>query len=256
MHGNVKLKVVAGAVAGLALIGGGAAIAATQLGSPKEESQAIVNDAAKELGIEPSKLSAALKKALENRVDEGVAAGRLTKEQGDDLKAKIASGDVPLFFAPGFRGGPHGGPHGGSHGGPHGPHGGVFADLGVAAKYLGLTDAELRTELQGGKSLADVAKAKNKPVDGLVDALLAAAKARLDEAVENGRLTKEQKTEMLSGLKERITDLANGRFPAPPHGDRFFGDRFGGPGFRGAPGFSGDRPGFFRGGPPNLRPTA
>ena len=245
MDRNVKLKVAAGAVAGLALIGGGAAIAATQLGSPKEESQAIVNDAAKQLGIEPSKLSAALRKALENRVDEAVAAGRLTKEQGAELKARIESGDVPLFFAPGFRGGPHGG-----------HHFGVFADLGVAAKYLGLTDAELRTALEGGKSLADVAKAQNKSVDGLVDALLAAAKTRLDQAVEKGRLTKAQETEMLSGLKERITDLVNGRFPAPPHAGRFFGDRFGGPGFRRGPRSFGDRPGFFREGPPNLRPTA
>jgi hypothetical protein len=245
MDRKSKRKLAAGAVAGLALVGGGAAIAATQLGSPSEESQAIVEDAAKQLGIQPSKLSAALKKALENRVDAEVTAGRLTKEQGDDLKAKIESGVLPLFFGPG-------GP--GRHGGEHAM---VFGDLGVAAKYLGLTDAELRTELESGKSLADVAKAKGKSADGLVDALVAAAKTRLDEAVKNGRLTKEQETEMLNGLKERITNLVNGRFPGPPHGDRFFGDRFGGPGRRGFFGdrFGGERPGF-REGPPSLRPSA
>jgi polyhydroxyalkanoate synthesis regulator phasin len=250
MDRKLSRKLVVGVVAGLAVAGAGAAIGATQLGSPKEESQAVVNDAAKQLGIEPGKLSAALKKALQNRVDEAVAAGRLTKEQGADLKARIESSDFPLFAGPGFRGGPHGG-----------HHKGIFADLGVAAKYLGLTDAELRTELEGGKSLADVAKAKNKSVDGLVDSLLAAAKTRLDQAVENGRLTKDEETEMLNGLKERITDFVNGRFPAPPHGDRAFGDRFRGPGMHGArpffgERFDGNRPGVFRGGPPNMFPAA
>ncbi len=249
MNRKPSRKLVVGVVAGLAVAGAGAAIGATQLGSPKEESQAIVNDAAKQLGIEPAKLSAALKKALQNRVDAAVAAGRLTKEQGAELKSRIESSDVPLFAGPGFRGGPHGGHHG------------LIADLGVAATYLGLTDAELRTELEGGKSLADVAKAKGKSADGLVDALVTSAKTQLDEAVKNGRLTKEQETEMLNGLKARITDLVNGRFPAPPHGDRFFGDRFGGPGFdRARPffgeGFGGNRPGAFRGGQPNPLPAA
>src|ERR671938_1712935 len=97
MDGRRKRQIVAGAAAGLAVAGGGAAIAATQLGSPGAESQAVVNDAARQLGIQPSKLSDALKKALENRVDAAVAAGRLTKAQGDALKARIESGDAPLF---------------------------------------------------------------------------------------------------------------------------------------------------------------
>ena len=69
---SLKPKVIAGAVAGLAVAGGGAAIAANRLGSPKQESQAVLNDAAKQLGVAPSALSAALKKALENRVDDAV----------------------------------------------------------------------------------------------------------------------------------------------------------------------------------------
>ena len=79
MDKNTKRKVAAGAAAALAVAGGGVAIGATQIGSPKEESQAVVADAAKQLGIEPSKLSAALQKALEDRVDAAVAAGTITK---------------------------------------------------------------------------------------------------------------------------------------------------------------------------------
>src|SRR5438093_12739451 len=130
MSSRIKPRLVAGAVAGLAVAGGGAAFAATQLGSPKQENQAVVNDAAKQLGVTPSALTAALKKALENRVDAAVAAGRLTKEQGAELKQRIESGDLPLFFGP--RGGPH------EH----------FGDFDAAASYLRLTEAELRAQLE------------------------------------------------------------------------------------------------------------
>src|SRR5919201_1044571 len=95
MKSRLTPKVIAGAVAGLAVAGGGAAVAATQFGSPKEN-QAVLNDAAKQLGVQPSALSAALKKALENRVDAAVAAGRLTKAEGDELKQRIELGDVPV----------------------------------------------------------------------------------------------------------------------------------------------------------------
>src|SRR5262245_38850202 len=101
MEKRTSRKIAAGAAALLAVAGGGAAIAATEL-SPKQESQTVLNDAAKELGVSPSELSAALKSALEKRVDAAVADGRLTKEEGDELKEHIESGDFPLFGMPGF----------------------------------------------------------------------------------------------------------------------------------------------------------
>src|SRR5919202_1332201 len=97
---TTKHKLVLAVAAGVAVAAGGGALASTKLGSPQEENQAIVNDAAQQLGVEPSKLTAALKKALEDRVDAAVAADRLTKEQGDELKSRIESGDLPLFFGP------------------------------------------------------------------------------------------------------------------------------------------------------------
>src|SRR6476619_4039478 len=108
----MRRKVIAGAAAALAVGGAGAGVAATKLAANSpSESKAIVNDAAKSLGVEPSKLSAALKKAYENRIDAAVAADRLTKQQGDELKQRIESGDFPLLGPPGLGNGP-GGPHG------------------------------------------------------------------------------------------------------------------------------------------------
>jgi len=220
---SVKPKLIAGAVAGLAVAGGGAALAATQLGSsPKQENQAIVNDAAKQLGVQPSALNAALKKALENRVDAAVAAGRLTKAEGAEIKQRIEAGDVPLFGRPG-------GPGGFRH-----HHGGPFGGLDAAATYLGLTQAQLRTQLESGKSMADVARAKNKSVDGLVSALVDAAKKKLDSAVAAGQLTQKQADSILSDLKSHVTDFVNGVRPPRPDGDNGFG-------FRGGPRFDGPR---------------
>jgi hypothetical protein len=195
---KMKGKVVAGAAAALAVGGAGAGIAATKLGSsPSADSKAIVDDAAKQLGVQPSALSSALKKALSARVDAAVADGRLTKEQGAELKARIASDDFPLFGAPGMGGG-----HFGHHGGP---------GLDAAAKYLGLTAAKLRTELEAGKTLAEVAKAQDKSVDGLIAALKADAKQKLDAAVKAGRLTQAQETRMLADLDQRLGDFVNGK---------------------------------------------
>src|SRR4029078_2742362 len=99
MEKRMKRKVAAGAAALLAVAGGGAAIAATQL-SPKQESQTVRTDAAKELGVSPNDLSAALKSALERRIDAAVAAGHLTKDQADELKQRLESGDFPLLRVP------------------------------------------------------------------------------------------------------------------------------------------------------------
>jgi hypothetical protein len=214
-----KRKLAAGTAAALAVAGGGAAIGATQFASPKEESQAVVADAAKQLGIEPAKLSAALEKALENRVDAAVAAGRLSKDKGDELKTRIESGELPLFFA----------------GGPHGRFGHPGPSLDVVATYLGLTEAELRTELRGGKTLAQIATAHGKTADGLVQALYDAKKKTLDAAVSAGRLTQSEEDSLLAGLQQRITDFVNGRFPRP------FADHRGLRGFRGGPPLWGPR---------------
>jgi len=216
MASSVKPRVIAGAVAGLAVAGGGAALAADQLGgSPQQENQAVVNDAAKQLGVTPGALSSALKKALENRVDAAVAAGRLTKAQGDELKQRIESGDMPLFAGPGLR--------------MHHMFGMVGHGLDAAASYLGLSEDQLRTQLENGKTLADVAKTQSKSVDGLVDAILANAKQHLDAAVKAGRITKSQEDSILSDMKARTKDFVNGKAPrfgfrhhfdgGPPPGD-------------------------------------
>jgi gas vesicle protein len=216
MDRSLKRKVVAGTVAAIAVGGAGAGIAATQLrSSPSEESQAIVNDAAKQLGVQPDQLSGALKKAIENQIDAAVAAGRLTKAQGDELKQRIESNNFPLFgplpLGFGFR-------HFGF------PHRG-FPGLDAAASYLGLTDSQLDAKLDSGKTLAQVAKDQRKSVDGLVSALKADLKKKLDRAVSHGRITRAQEDQALEDADMRLKNLVNGKFIRPPRPERWFGHR-------------------------------
>jgi hypothetical protein len=218
-----------GAIALAVVLGGGAAIAASRGASASPS--AFLDSVAQHLGISSKKLNDAVKAASIDQVNAALKGGRITKAQADELKARIESGDAHLFGAPLFgfgRVGPD------FHGGLH--H--FFGDkLSSAASYLGLTEAELRAKLAAGQSLAEVAKAQGKSVDGLKSAILDAAKKNLDQAVSDGTLTKAQASELLDRLKSEIDDLVNGTFEGrhvhpgffggPPSG--FRGDRSGGP---------------------------
>lgn len=200
---RMKLKLAGGTAVLAAAIGGGAALAADPL-SPEAESDAIVADVAKQLGVTSAKLEAALAQALENRVDAAVAAGDLTEAQATELKQRIAAGDMPLVGL-----------------GKRGHHGGFgerihhAVDLGVAATYLGVTEDSLRTSLRNGSTLAALATANGKTADGLAAALLAAARADLDAAVAAGKLTEAQKTRILADLDDRIDDVVSGELRGP-----------------------------------------
>jgi polyhydroxyalkanoate synthesis regulator phasin len=198
-------KLAVGVVVLVAVAGTGTAIAAAKLRSPQEESRAVVNDAARELGVSPERLTNAFRTALKNRIDEAVADGRLTKEEGDRLKARIEESDVPLL-GPAFR--HHGGPFG------RGERGFGFrreAKLEAAAKYLGMSASALREQLRDGKTLAQVARARDKSVDGLVDALVAEKRERIEQRVRDGSMTREEADRCLAGLEARVRDMVNGR---------------------------------------------
>ena len=81
--------------------------------------------------------------------------------------------------------------------------------LAEAAKALGMTEAELKTELEAGKSVADVAKAKNIDLDEVIAKLTAAFKAHLDEEVASGKHTQAEADAKLAEFKTRVTEMVN-----------------------------------------------
>ena len=227
-----KLVVAAGAgalVIVVAGLGAAGAIAASKMLSPGDESKAVIDDAAAQLGVEPSELSDALEQALENRIDEAVEDGRLTEEQAERLKEHLGSSEYPLLFGVGR--GPW---HGGGGGSPGGHHFGSFGLLEAAAAYLGMTEQELREELRD-KTLGEIAKEKGKTASGLVNELVATQTKRIDEAVDEGKLTDEQADRLKDGLEERMQELVDGSFQRPADGRHRFWPGSGSP--RAPPGF-------------------
>ena len=91
--------------------------------------------------------------------------------------------------------------------------------LAEAAKALGMTEAELKTELQSGKSIADVAKAKNIDLDVVNAKLTAAFKAHLDEEVASGEHTQTEADTKLAEFKTRISSMVNAP-GLPMHGGK------------------------------------
>ena len=111
-----------------------------------------------------------------------------------------------------------------------------------AAKVLGMTEAELKTELEAGKSIADVAKAKNIDLDTVIAKLTAAFKAHLDEEVASGEPTQAEADAKLAEFKTRLDDMVNGVRPVGGKGGHGPEGK-GGHGGRGHGGRHGDMPG-------------
>jgi hypothetical protein len=101
----------------------------------------------------------------------------------------------------------------------------------AAAEYLGLSTDELQKMMSEGQTLTDIAKDSDKSVDGLIDAVVAAQRASLDDAIDDGRITAEQRDPILNGLEDRVEALVRDGVSGPrPPGGRFDGFR-GGPGW-------------------------
>ncbi len=188
--------------------------ATTVLGITEDELRAALAegkslaDIAAEEGVERQALIDALVAAGEERLDEARAAL-------PERVAELVDGTLPL--------------DGHGRGGGFGRGHGRGADLETLTEVLGLSEEELRTALQDGQSLADIAAAEGVDEQEVVDALAAAAEERLAEAVEAGRLTQEEADERSADLAERIAERldevrpsgADGRGPGGPGG---FGD--------------------------------
>ncbi|HYI75892.1 MAG TPA: hypothetical protein VEW90_11525 [Gaiellaceae bacterium] len=205
-----KITFAAGA-AGIALLlaglGAAGAIAGSRMLSSNEDAKAVIDDAAAQLGVEPEELSDALKQGLKNRIDDAVDDGRLTEEQAERLKERIDASEYPGL---------------GLFGRGHHRMGfgfGRFELLESAASYLGLTEAELREQLEHN-TLAEIAGEQGKTSQGLVNQLVATQTKRIDEAVQAGRIAEEQATELKENLAERMQALVDGELRRD--GDREF----------------------------------
>jgi hypothetical protein len=101
----------------------------------------------------------------------------------------------------------------------------VDADGAALATFLGIDQATLRNDLQGGKTLAQEAEAHGKSRDQLKAFLTQQFNASIDAEQQAGRITSDQATTMKQKFADNLDTMIDSN-----HG----GDHDGGPGhFRG-----------------------
>ena len=87
-------------------------------------------------------------------------------------------------------------------------------ELDAAAKVLGMTSADLSTQLQNGKTLSDLATSKGVTLQSVQDAISAARRtemtAQIKQAVTDGQMTQAKADWLLEGLSKGYLDGPDG----------------------------------------------
>lgn len=165
---------------------------------------------AKSKGVDVQKVIDALVADRNLEIDGAVKAGQITQAQAEEMKANVTQRITDrvngTFAGPGF-----------GMGRGHGMMG-PGEDLSVVAKAIGISDSDLLSALQNGKSIADVAKSKNVAVQTVIDALVASEKTEVQSMVTAGRITQAQADTMIANLTQRVTAMVNGTLPGPGFG--------------------------------------
>lgn len=202
---NTLKKKAAAAALTAGLLGGGAAgliLGGTTVSGAQETTTTVAADQSTDQQAPPDggrpDPSARHAEALAPLVE----AGTITQEQADAVIAALAEAGPPQGEGHGGPGGP-----GAEHGGRGGP------GLEAAAEALGISEDELRAALDDDQTIAEVAAAKGVDVQTVIDAMVAATKAHLDEEVAAGEHTQAEADEKLAEATERITDSVNNGFP-------------------------------------------
>ena len=161
-----------------------------------------------------------------------VAAGTITQAQSDAVLAALKAAHPTRPVIGGSGGGK---PTVGGGGGDDGLEAGngplrmsLGADVAVITSTLGITAAQLQTDLAAGQSLATIAGAKTAV---LVSALVASETTKINARVTAGSITQTQATTLIAGLNAAVTAAVNISFGKGMPGLGGMGHRF-----HGAPG--------------------
>jgi hypothetical protein len=90
-------------------------------------------------------------------------------------------------------------------------HGGWFGS--TVTSYLGLQPAQIEADLAAGQTLAQIANATpGKSASGLVDAIVAPFKAKLDALVTAHKLSATTEASIVAHVTAGVTAAVNGQF--------------------------------------------
>jgi len=210
-------KLVVGGIAALSIATGSAAVAAlsplTSAGAQSTTGSAATTSTATGSATTPPARVNPLKSVLDGLV----ADGTITQAQADAITAKMtafrAANPMP------------------DHGGGRGFAGAPLADVATA---LGTTEADLRTQLEAGKSLRTIAGDK---ADAVAKLLTDKANARIDQGVTDGKITADNAATLKAGVAAKVQAMLDRTgVDGGPGGFGFGGGRgHGGHGPDGAP---------------------
>lgn len=168
-----------------------------------------VSDVAKAKNVDLATVKAALLAEAKAHIDAEVAAGKHTAAEGATKLAEMTSRIDTMLTTAGL---PARGPQGmGGHKGKGGP--GKFMSTTLATT-LKLTQEELKTQLQSGKSLADVAKTQNVDIADVKTVLTSDFTAHLAEEVTSGKHTQAEADAKLAEFKTNLDTMVNRVGPA------------------------------------------
>lgn len=168
--------------------------------SQKTGASAVCNDflshLSSDLGKSQTQVNAAVQKAIGETLADEVKNKDLTQAQADAIKQKLAS-QPPCTLA-GNLGKPAAAPGAGAAIGAY-----TAQLISAAASALGITDAQLKTDLASGMTLSQVAAAQKPPVTEAQfrTRLIAKLTPLLDTAVTNKKLTAAQEQTILQRLQ-------------------------------------------------------
>lgn len=136
-----------------------------------------------------------------------VADGTITQAQADAVAQTLATTQGV------------GGP-GGHGGGPGGGLGVLREGLATAASTLGVSEDDLRSQLESGSTLGEIADTAGVDRTTLVDALVTFAQEQVTARVTAGDLTQAQADEITADLETRVTDGLDRALPTGGPGGR------------------------------------
>ena len=168
--------------------------AISQKADPTAICNAFISHLSSDLGKTQSQVNAAIQKAIGETLADEVKKGDLTQAQADALKKKLASQPPCALSGIGRAGAP----------GDKATIGAYMPQLlTAAAAALGISETQLKADLASGKTLSQIAAAKNPPVTEAQfrTNLIAQLKPLLDAAVKSNKLTATQEQAILQRLQ-------------------------------------------------------
>lgn len=153
--------------------------------------------------VEPQKVVDAVVTAANTKIDAAVSAGKIDATRAAKLKDRLP--DRVTKLVNGELKGKHAARAQRVKLRRHARRAGAV----VAAKTIGIEPKALAEAIKGGQSVADVARSHNVDPKTVVDAVVAAGNAKIDDAVTSGKIKAERAAKLKERLPQRVTRLVN-----------------------------------------------